>query len=41
VCQRYPRVRIVTAAIDERLNDDAYMVPGIGDFGDRFFGTDA
>lgn len=40
VCQRHPRVRIVTAAIDERLNDDAYMVPGVGDFGDRFFGTD-
>ncbi|MDX6719369.1 MAG: uracil phosphoribosyltransferase [Solirubrobacteraceae bacterium] len=40
VCQRYPQVRIVTAAIDERLNEDAYMIPGIGDFGDRFFGTD-
>lgn len=40
VCRRYPRVRIVTSAIDERLNEDAYMIPGIGDFGDRFFGTD-
>lgn len=37
---RYPNVRLVTSAIDEQLNDDAYMVPGIGDFGDRFFGTD-
>ncbi|MEV6705971.1 uracil phosphoribosyltransferase [Micromonospora wenchangensis] len=37
---RYPRVRIVTSAIEERLNADAYMVPGIGDFGDRYFGTD-
>ncbi|MEV4772040.1 uracil phosphoribosyltransferase [Micromonospora humida] len=37
---RYPRVRIVTSAIEERLNTDAYMVPGIGDFGDRYFGTD-
>jgi uracil phosphoribosyltransferase len=40
VCQRHPKVKIVTTAIDERLNEDAYMMPGIGDFGDRFFGTD-
>jgi uracil phosphoribosyltransferase len=41
VSQRHPNVRIVTSAIDERLNENAYMMPGIGDFGDRFFGTDA
>jgi uracil phosphoribosyltransferase len=41
VCERFPQVRLVTSAVDERLNDDAYMMPGIGDFGDRFFGTDA
>ncbi|MFI6098037.1 uracil phosphoribosyltransferase [Lentzea sp. NPDC051213] len=40
VCSRYPRVRIVTSAIEERLNENAYMLPGIGDFGDRFFGTE-
>jgi len=40
VCRRYPRVRIVTSAIDRRLNENAYMMPGIGDFGDRYFGTD-
>ncbi|MFI2346541.1 uracil phosphoribosyltransferase [Streptomyces sp. NPDC019443] len=40
VCRRYPKVRIVTSSIEERLNENAYMVPGIGDFGDRFFGTD-
>jgi uracil phosphoribosyltransferase len=39
VCERHPGVRIVTSAIDERLNENAYMVPGIGDFGDRYFGT--
>jgi uracil phosphoribosyltransferase len=39
VCQRYPSVRLVTSAIDERLNADAYMMPGIGDFGDRYFGA--
>lgn len=33
----YP-VRLVTAAIDERLNEDAFIVPGLGDAGDRQFG---
>ena len=28
-----------TAALDERLNDHAYIVPGLGDAGDRIFGT--
>lgn len=32
-------VPIVTAAIDAHLNDKAYIVPGLGDFGDRYFGT--
>jgi uracil phosphoribosyltransferase len=31
-------VRVYTAAIDERLNDNAYIVPGLGDAGDRQFG---
>ncbi len=35
-----PSVRIVTSSIEERLDEAAYMVPGIGDFGDRWFGTD-
>jgi uracil phosphoribosyltransferase len=35
----HPDVEIVTAAVDERLNDEAYIVPGLGDFGDRLFGT--
>jgi len=35
----HPKVRIVTAAIDPELDDDAYIVPGLGDFGDRLFGT--
>jgi uracil phosphoribosyltransferase len=34
-------VRLVTAAIDERLNDDAFIVPGLGDAGDRQFGAPA
>ena len=36
----YPQVHIVTAAIDPVLNDKKYIVPGLGDFGDRYFGTD-
>lgn len=35
----HPDVRIYTAAIDDGLNDDKYIVPGLGDAGDRIFGT--
>ena len=35
----HPDVLIWTAAIDERLNDHGYIVPGLGDAGDRMFGT--
>ncbi|MGW5971266.1 uracil phosphoribosyltransferase [Streptomyces sp. NPDC055186] len=35
----HPLVKIVTSSIEERLNEHAFMVPGIGDFGDRYFGT--
>jgi uracil phosphoribosyltransferase len=31
-------IRLFTASVDERLNDDAYIVPGLGDAGDRQFG---
>jgi uracil phosphoribosyltransferase len=34
-----PEVRVVTAAVDEGLNEVGYIVPGLGDFGDRLFGT--
>ncbi|QRK04326.1 uracil phosphoribosyltransferase [Archangium violaceum] len=40
LCRRHPKVKLVTSSIEERLNENAYMLPGIGDFGDRFFGTD-
>ncbi len=36
---RHPEVHIYTAALDEGLNDRAFIVPGLGDFGDRLFGT--
>jgi uracil phosphoribosyltransferase len=35
----YPRVPIYTPAVDERLNDQKFIVPGLGDFGDRLYGT--
>ena len=35
----HPDVPVTVAAIDERLNDHAYIVPGLGDAGDRLFGT--
>jgi uracil phosphoribosyltransferase len=35
----HPDVPIYTAAVDSHLNDDAYIVPGLGDAGDRYFGT--
>lgn len=37
--EAHPDVAIVTAAVDERLNDHGYIVPGLGDAGDRMFGT--
>jgi len=36
---RFPGLRVWTAAIDERLDAHAYIVPGLGDAGDRIFGT--
>lgn len=39
VVDENPGVRVVIAAIDPELNDDGYIVPGLGDFGDRLFGT--
>ena len=39
LAQAHPDVRIFTAAIDIRLNDHGYIVPGLGDAGDRMYGT--
>lgn len=36
---RYPEVDVYTASVDERLNDRSYILPGLGDAGDRIFGT--
>lgn len=37
--QAHPDVPVITAALDERLNDKGYIVPGLGDAGDRMYGT--
>ncbi len=39
VQKAHPDVDIITATIDEKLNDDKYILPGLGDAGDRLFGT--
>jgi uracil phosphoribosyltransferase len=37
---QFPEVIIITGSIDERLNSKHYIVPGLGDYGDRYFGTE-
>jgi uracil phosphoribosyltransferase len=39
VRKSYPKLPIFTAAIDRRLNNKGYILPGLGDVGDRLFGT--
>ena len=39
VQEAHPDVDIYLAALDEKLNEHAYIVPGLGDAGDRIFGT--
>lgn len=37
--QAHPQIKIVTAALDSHLDENAYIVPGLGNAGDRLFGT--
>ena len=39
MAEAHPDVPIVTAALDDKLNEKGYIVPGLGDAGDRMFGT--
>jgi uracil phosphoribosyltransferase len=39
LAKTFPMIKIVTVCIDQCLNDDKYIVPGLGDYGDRFFNT--
>ncbi|KAJ6838040.1 uridine kinase-like protein 1, chloroplastic isoform X4 [Iris pallida] len=40
VCKRFPSLKIVTSEIDAALNEEFRVIPGLGEFGDRYFGTD-
>ena len=39
IFSQFPDVHIISAAFDEKLNDDKFIVPGLGDAGDRIFNT--
>ncbi|CAA0820153.1 Uridine kinase-like protein 5 [Striga hermonthica] len=39
VCKKFPRLKIVTSEIDMALNVEMNVIPGMGEFGDRYFGT--
>jgi len=39
ITSRYPDIDIYVASIDERLNENGYIIPGLGDAGDKIFGT--
>lgn len=40
VCDSFPAVKVVIGFVDKGLNSKAFILPGLGDFGDRYFGTD-
>ena len=39
ITEAHPDVDIYVAAVDERLNENGYILPGLGDAGDKIFGT--
>ena len=41
VCEQYPRLTLVTSEVDSMLSPTHTVLPGIGEFGDRYFGTDS
>jgi uridine kinase len=40
VAYAYPEVKIITSAMDELVNDNYHIIPGVGNYGDRYFGTE-
>jgi len=40
LCTRYPRMKVITSEVDAGLSDDNKVIPGVGEFGDRYFGTE-
>lgn len=41
VCKKFPKLKLVTSEIDATLNENLDVIPGMGEFADRYFGTDA
>uniref|UniRef100_T1L633 Phosphoribosyltransferase domain-containing protein n=1 Tax=Tetranychus urticae TaxID=32264 RepID=T1L633_TETUR len=41
IAYAFPKVVIITTEVDAEVNESFYIVPGIGNFGDRFFGTES
>lgn len=40
VCKKFPKLKLVTSEIDASLNEQLKVIPGMGEFADRYFGTD-
>lgn len=39
ILSKFPKIKIISCALDEKLNEAKFIIPGLGDFGDRYFGT--
>ena len=39
VVAKFPKIKILSCVLDKCLNEQKYILPGLGDFGDRYFGT--
>lgn len=37
VCQQFPKIKLISATLDQGLDERRYIIPGLGDFGDRYF----
>ena len=37
--KKYPNIKIITTAVDPKLDHKKYLTPGLGDYGDRYYGT--
>jgi uracil phosphoribosyltransferase len=40
ICKRFPLLKIVTSEIDYGLNEELRVIPGLGEYGERYFGKD-
>jgi len=40
VAYAFPQVKIITSSIDKTLDENFHIIPGLGSFGDRYFGTE-